>query len=86
MDVDIDFKTTFDPLDYFDEAIRASMVNKDAQLIKHPAGVYFQSIPQDSTFCPKAREDHTLIPTKLLYDIPPGLENILKRSRLLGGV
>lgn len=48
MDVDIDFKTTFDPLDYFDEAIRASMVNKDAQLIKHPAGVYFQSIPQDS--------------------------------------
>jgi len=48
MDVDIDFPTTFDPLDYFDEAIRASMVNKDAELIKHPAGVYFQSIPQDS--------------------------------------
>ena len=48
MDVDIDFKTTFDPLEYFDEAIRASMVNKDRQLIKHPAGVYFQSIPKDN--------------------------------------
>lgn len=48
MDVDIDFQTTFDPLDYFNEAIRASMVNKDAQLIKHPAGVYFQAISPDS--------------------------------------
>ena len=48
MDVDIDFKTTFDPLEYFDTAIRASMVSKERQLIKHPAGVYFQSIPVDS--------------------------------------
>lgn len=48
MDVDIDFQTTFDPLDYFNEAIRASMVNKDCELIKHPAGVYFQAIPKDS--------------------------------------
>ena len=31
MDVDIDFQTTFDPLEYFDTAIRASMVNKDRQ-------------------------------------------------------
>lgn len=45
MDVDIDLPTTFDPLDHFD-AIRASMV-KGGQLAKHPAGVYFQNIPQD---------------------------------------
>ena len=47
MDVDIDFQTTFDPLDYFDEAIRASMV-RDGELVKHPAGVYFQAIPKDA--------------------------------------
>lgn len=46
MDVDIDFKTDFDPLQYFPEAIRASMV-KDNTLVKHPAGAYFQSIPID---------------------------------------
>ncbi len=47
MDVDIDFKTDFDPIDYFKEAIRASMV-KNGELVKHPAGAYFQSIPVDS--------------------------------------
>ena len=46
MDVDIDFPTYFDPIDYFDTTIRASMV-KDDKLIKHPAGVYFQNIPVD---------------------------------------
>jgi len=46
MDVDIDFPTDFDPLDYFETAIRASMV-KDGQLKKHPAGVYFQNIAKD---------------------------------------
>ena len=46
MDVDIDFQTTFDPLDYFEEAVRASMV-KDGELKKHPAGAYFQNIPKD---------------------------------------
>jgi DNA polymerase III alpha subunit len=46
MDVDIDFKTDFDPLVYFKEAIRASMV-KNKELIKHPAGAYFQPIPID---------------------------------------
>lgn len=46
MDIDIDAKTTFDPLTIFEEAIRASMV-KDQKLIKHPAGVYFQNIPKD---------------------------------------
>lgn len=47
MDVDIDLKVDFDPLKYFSEAIRASMV-KNGELIKHPAGAYFQPIPVDS--------------------------------------
>ena len=47
MDVDIDLKTDFDPLQIFPEAIRASMV-KDSELAKHPAGAYFQSIPIDA--------------------------------------
>jgi DNA polymerase III alpha subunit len=46
MDVDIDLKTDFDPLKYFKDAVRASMV-KDNQLVKHPAGAYFQPIPVD---------------------------------------
>lgn len=47
MDVDIDFKTDFEPLDYFDTAICASRVQND-ELLKHNAGVYFQTIPKDS--------------------------------------
>lgn len=47
MDVDIDLKTDFDPLKYFKEAIRASMVKND-DLVKHPAGAYFQPIPVDA--------------------------------------
>ena len=46
MDVDIDFPTDFDPLDYFEQAIYASRVFKD-DLAKHPAGAYLQSIPVD---------------------------------------
>jgi hypothetical protein len=46
MDIDIDFPTTFDPLELF-EAVRASMV-KNNKLAKHPVGVYFQNIPTDS--------------------------------------
>jgi len=46
MDVDIDFKTNFDPLDYFDQAVRASRVFND-ELVKHPAGAYLQNIPVD---------------------------------------
>ena len=46
MDVDIDFPTNFDPLDYFEQAIYASRVFKD-DLAKHPAGAYLQSIPVD---------------------------------------
>ncbi len=46
MDVDFDFKTTFDPLDHFGQAIRAAIV-RDGKLSKHPAGVYLQSIPKD---------------------------------------
>jgi DNA polymerase III alpha subunit len=47
MDVDIDLKTNFDPLDYFKTAIRASMIKTD-ELVKHPAGVYFQDVPVDA--------------------------------------
>lgn len=46
MDIDIDFSTTFDPLTIFKNGIRASMV-KNNELVKHPAGVYLQSIPID---------------------------------------
>ena len=46
MDVDIDFPTDFDPLDYFDQAVRASM-EKNGELVKHNVGVYFQKIPKD---------------------------------------
>jgi len=46
MDIDLDFKTDFDPLDYFPNAIRASMVDKN-ELRKHPAGAYLQAIPKD---------------------------------------
>lgn len=45
MDIDLDFKSDFDPLDIFD-AIRASMV-KDEELIKHNVGVYFQNMAID---------------------------------------
>jgi len=46
MDIDIDFKTNFDPLDHFPTAVRASLV-KDGELKKHPAGAYLQNIPKD---------------------------------------
>jgi len=46
MDIDIDFPTEFDPLDYFDQAVRASMV-KNNDLKKHPVGAYFQNMPKD---------------------------------------
>lgn len=45
-DIDIDFPSDFDPLDIFDQGIRASMVKKEV-LVKHPVGVYFQNIPVD---------------------------------------
>ena len=47
MDIDIDFPTDFDPLDYFDQAVRASMVKND-KLTKHPCGAYLQNIPVDN--------------------------------------
>lgn len=47
MDVDIDFPTDFDPLEHFPEAVRASRVDEQSQLVKHPAGAYFQRIPKD---------------------------------------
>lgn len=47
MDVDIDFPTTFNPLDIFETAVLASMA-RDGKLSKHPAGAYFQRVPVDS--------------------------------------
>lgn len=46
MDIDIDFPTTFDPKRLMKQAIPASMV-KNGQLVKHPCGHYFQTIPRD---------------------------------------
>jgi DNA polymerase III alpha subunit len=46
MDIDIDLKTNFDPRKIFANAIPASRVNED-ELVKHPCGVYFQTIPVD---------------------------------------
>ena len=46
MDIDLDLKTDFDPLEIFPEAVRASMVKND-ELIKHNVGVFFQDIPVD---------------------------------------
>lgn len=47
MDVDIDFPTDFDPLNFFPEAVAASRIDEHNQLTKHPAGAYFQTIPKD---------------------------------------
>lgn len=46
MDVDIDFPTDFDPLEYFETAVRASRV-QNGELKKHNAGAYLQNIPKD---------------------------------------
>lgn len=46
MDIDIDLPTSFKPTEYFKTAVQASMV-KDGELVKHPAGVYFQEVPVD---------------------------------------
>jgi len=46
MDIDIDVKTEFKVEDYFDNAVRASMV-ENGILKKHNVGVYFQNIPVD---------------------------------------
>lgn len=45
MDIDLDFRTDFDPLEIF-EAVRASRV-QDGKLVKHNVGVYFQNIAKD---------------------------------------
>jgi len=46
MDIDIDFKTDFDPLEYFPTAVYASRVD-NGELKKHPAGAYLQNIAKD---------------------------------------
>jgi DNA polymerase III alpha subunit len=46
MDIDIDMPTKFDPTKIFKHAIPASMV-KDNELVKHPCGHYFQTVPID---------------------------------------
>ena len=45
-DIDIDFRTEFDPTKIFDQAVPASMMRGE-DLVKHPCGHYFQSIPVD---------------------------------------
>lgn len=45
-DIDIDFPSKFDPRTIFPQSIPASMV-KNGELVKHPCGHYFQSIPID---------------------------------------
>lgn len=52
MDVDIDLPTTFDPLKLFPSAIAASMTKlmkgeTIPDLVKHPCGHYFQTVPID---------------------------------------
>lgn len=47
MDIDIDFKTNFDPKTVIPQAVPASMVNKDLELVKHPCGYYVQHIAVD---------------------------------------
>lgn len=46
MDIDIDTPTDFDPTKLFGKCVRASQVNNE-KITKHPAGVYFQTIPTD---------------------------------------
>jgi len=46
MDVDIDLKTDFNPLDCFTNIVKASMVH-NGEIKPHPAGVYFQKIAKD---------------------------------------
>jgi hypothetical protein len=45
-DIDIDTQSSFNPLDIFPEAVRASLY-KDKKLNPHPCGVYFQTVPKD---------------------------------------
>ena len=46
MDIDIDLKTTFDPIKTIPGATRASMV-RNGKLVPHQCGVYFSDIPKD---------------------------------------
>lgn len=46
MDIDIDFKPSFNPKTVFPQAVPASMV-RDGELVKHPCGQYFQHIAVD---------------------------------------
>jgi len=45
-DVDIDFRTDFDPVKVFPQVTPASRVY-EGHLVKHPVGVYFQEIARD---------------------------------------
>lgn len=46
MDIDIDLKTDFKPLDHFNGVTLASMV-KDGNLVRHNCGTYFQAVAHD---------------------------------------
>lgn len=46
MDIDIDFQPDFDPTKIFEQAVPASML-RGKELVKHPCGHYFQTMPVD---------------------------------------
>lgn len=46
MDVDIDLRTDFDPLEHFPAAVKSSRI-QNGDIKPHPAGVYFQNIARD---------------------------------------
>lgn len=46
MDIDIDFKTSFDPTQITNRMVPASMV-KNGELAQHPCGHYMQTVPVD---------------------------------------
>lgn len=46
MDIDIDFRTDFDPLKVFKGITRASML-RDGELVPHNCGAYLQHVPTD---------------------------------------
>lgn len=45
-DIDIDLPTSFNPVNTFENCVRASII-KDETLQPHPCGTYFQNIPKD---------------------------------------
>lgn len=47
MDIDIDTRPDFDPIEIFPEWTRASIISKDGRNTPHNCGVYVQNVPRD---------------------------------------